>query len=504
MHHLAYALCLLISFVSLSTAQLSPSFYSSSCPQAVSTISNTFLASAKKDNVVAPSTLRLILHDCFVEGCDGSILISSTSGNKAERDAPDNANLPQNSFNAIIAAKQAVEAICPGVVSCADIVALAARDSVVFLGGPSWEVPLGRLDGRVSTASSVTGRIPGANLNAQQLTENFGALGLSLEEMVILSGAHTVGFSHCSQFKNRLYSFNSTVKVDPSLDPSFAQRLENKCPASGPDNLFPFDVVSPFKFDNSYFQDLQSGQGVLFSDQVLFQDASTRPTVELLAGSQDTFFQKFADAMIKMSAIGVKSGSDGEIRLDCTKVNSGSPKVSAPPVQQTPVPSPPVQQTPQVQPPQQTPLQPPPVPVQPLPPAPVLPPPSPVPNFPPPSPPILPPPVAPVVFPPPPVFNPPSPVFNRPSPVFNPPSPVFNRPSPVLNPPSPVFNRPTPVEQPPNNDPSSGTGGGFTIPGIPGLFPPIHVPGPGFGGGPPGSSTNKDSANEGKLTGKQG
>ncbi|KAI5055403.1 hypothetical protein GOP47_0028924 [Adiantum capillus-veneris] len=471
---LASVLPLFISlpfFSSPSLAQLSPSFYATSCPQGVTTVTNTFVSVAKKDNVVAPSTLRLILHDCFVEGCDGSVLLSSTSNNKAERDAPDNLNLPQNSFNAIIEAKKAVEQICPGVVSCADILAVAARDSVVFLGGPSWEVPLGRLDGRVSSAGSVAGRLPGANFDFKQLADNFASVGLTPQDMVILSGAHTIGFSHCDQFKNRLYSFNSSTKVDPSMDAGFVQQLQKKCPASGGDHLTAFDPSSPFTFDNSYFKGLQAGKGLLFSDQVLFQEASTRATVESMAGSQDIFFKKFADAMIKMSAIGIKQGALGEVRKECTAVNSGGGGGSKPP---SPTPAtatpPPVQPTaPKLSPPPST-------------------------SSPPPSTKIVtsPPPTPKPLSSPPPVLT--RPPF-QPSPLSPPPPPP---PPPVVvksDPPPPVVSDPPPPndEAPPPPPPQ---GGGFTIPGIPGFTPPIHIPFPGFGRGPPPapSSSSKSPA----------
>lgn len=65
----------------------------------------------------------------FLKGCDASILISSRNGD-AEKDAPDNLSLAGDGFDTIIKAKQAVEAQCPGVVSCADILALAAREVV--------------------------------------------------------------------------------------------------------------------------------------------------------------------------------------------------------------------------------------------------------------------------------------------------------------------------------------------------------------------------------------
>lgn len=66
------------------------------------------------------------------QGCDASVLIASPNGD-AEKDAQDNLSLAGDGFDTVIKAKQAVEAQCPGVVSCADILAIAARDVVVLV-----------------------------------------------------------------------------------------------------------------------------------------------------------------------------------------------------------------------------------------------------------------------------------------------------------------------------------------------------------------------------------
>lgn len=59
-------------------------------------------------------------------------MISSPRGD-AEKDAPDNLSLAGDGFDTVIKAKQAVEAQCPGVVSCADILTIAARDVVALV-----------------------------------------------------------------------------------------------------------------------------------------------------------------------------------------------------------------------------------------------------------------------------------------------------------------------------------------------------------------------------------
>lgn len=63
-----------------------------------------------------------------VQGCDASILIQ---GNGTERSDP--ANQSVGGFSVIDSAKRLLEIFCPGTVSCADIIALAARDAVEYV-----------------------------------------------------------------------------------------------------------------------------------------------------------------------------------------------------------------------------------------------------------------------------------------------------------------------------------------------------------------------------------
>ncbi|KAJ4752328.1 Peroxidase [Rhynchospora pubera] len=130
---------------------LQKGFYSKTCPKVEDIVKSSVQKAFNNDVTVAPGLLRLHFHDCFVQGCDASVLISGTS---TERTAFANANL--RGFEVIDDAKTQLETSCPGVVSCADIVALAARDAVGLTGGPSWSVELGRRDGTVSSASDVS------------------------------------------------------------------------------------------------------------------------------------------------------------------------------------------------------------------------------------------------------------------------------------------------------------------------------------------------------------
>jgi peroxidase len=103
-------------------------FYSSTCPKAESIVKSTVTSHVNSDSSLAAGLLRMHFHDCFVQGCDASVLIA---GLGTERTAFPNLGL--RGFEVIDDAETKLETACPGVVSCADILALTARDSVVLV-----------------------------------------------------------------------------------------------------------------------------------------------------------------------------------------------------------------------------------------------------------------------------------------------------------------------------------------------------------------------------------
>ncbi|GJU39598.1 peroxidase 64-like protein [Tanacetum coccineum] len=306
---------LIFSFFSLGTS-LSSNYYAKTCPNVESLIRKAVRDAATSDKKVPAALLRMHFHDCFIRGCDASVLLDSKGKNTAEKDGPPNVSL--HSFYVIDNAKKAVESACPGIVSCADILALAARDAVVLSGGPSWDVPKGRKDGRTSKASE-TIQLPAPTFNISQLQQSFAQRGLSLEDLVALSGGHTLGFSHCSSFKNRIHNFNSTTDVDPSIHPSFAASLRSTCPAknNAKNAGVPMDPSST-SFDNTYYKLIFQQKALFSSDKALLDSPKTKNLAMKFASSKDAFTKAFIKSMIKMSSI---TGGQ-EVRKDLEKVKA--------------------------------------------------------------------------------------------------------------------------------------------------------------------------------------
>ncbi|GAU27290.1 hypothetical protein TSUD_125710 [Trifolium subterraneum] len=311
------ALALIFLLIGTSSAQLSENFYSKKCPKVFNTVKSVVSSAVAKERRIGASLLRLFFHDCFVDGCDGSILLDDTSSFKGEKTAAPNNNSVRG-YEVIDAIKSKVEAICPGVVSCADIVAITARDSVVILGGPFWNVKVGRRDSRTANFTAAnTGVIPPPTSNLTNLISTFQAQGLSTKDMVALSGAHTIGKSRCTSFRNHIYN-------DSNIDSTFAKIRQKKCPktsGSGDNNLANLDFRTPTHFDNNYYKNLIIKRGLLHSDQVLFNGGSTDSLVKTYSQNDKAFDSDFVTAMIKMGNNKPLTGKQGEIRKNCRRLN---------------------------------------------------------------------------------------------------------------------------------------------------------------------------------------
>lgn len=304
-------------------AQLQVGFYQNTCPNAERIVREEVNTAFLFNHGIAAGLVRMHFHDCFVRGCDGSVLIDSTPGNSAEKDGPPNANSLRG-FEVINSAKARIEQQCPGKVSCADILAFAARDSVVITGGFGWDVPAGRRDGRISRAIE-TLVLPPPFANLGQITQSFANKNLTQDEMIALVGAHTIGRSHCTSFSNRLYNFNTANGQDPTLNPFYAAILKLQCPRGSQGTVNPSTTVpmnpTPSLFENSYYKDVLNNKGLFTSDQTLTTSQDALNEVTDYATNNIQWLQDFAAAMIKMSKIEVLTGTAGEIRLVCNRIN---------------------------------------------------------------------------------------------------------------------------------------------------------------------------------------
>lgn len=292
-------------------------FYDKVCPAALPAIKTVVEQAVAVEPRMGASLLRLHFHDCFVNGCDGSILLDDTPSFTGEKNAAPNANSVRG-FDVIDRIKDAVDAACRGnVVSCADILAAAARDSIVALGGPSYAVPLGRRDSRTASQAAANNSIPAPTLDLGGLVSNFASHGLSVQDLVVLSGGHTLGFSRCTNFRDRLYNETAT------LDASLAASLRAVCPrpaGDGDDNLAPLDPT-PARFDGAYYGSLLRSKALLHSDQQLLAAGATEGLVRFYGANPEAFRRDFAEAMVRMSSLAPLTGSSGEIRANCRKVN---------------------------------------------------------------------------------------------------------------------------------------------------------------------------------------
>ncbi|KAI3994225.1 hypothetical protein MKX01_012482 [Papaver californicum] len=197
---LVSSLCMFGMNISTTSAQLSFDFYATSCPNLLPTIQAAVVNAVSNEARMGASLLRLHFHDCF--GCDASILLDDTSSFTGEKTAGPNAN-PVRGFDIIDPIKTQVEALCPKTVSCADILAVSAGDSVAALGGRSWVVQLGIRDAKTASMSDANSNLPAATLGLSSLITSFSNKGFTTMEIVILSCKkdffiHTKNSSTCS------------------------------------------------------------------------------------------------------------------------------------------------------------------------------------------------------------------------------------------------------------------------------------------------------------------
>ncbi|CAL4939594.1 unnamed protein product [Urochloa decumbens] len=297
-------------------------YYRYKCPQAEAIVKDIMEKAIAQNPGNGAAVIRMLFHDCFVEGCDASILLDPTpfSPTPEKLSPPNNPSL--RGFELVDAIKCALEAACPGAVSCADIIAFAARDATFFLshGRVRFDMPAGRLDGTFSNASEPLKFLVPPTSNLSDLISSFVVKGMSVEDLVVLSGAHTVGRSHCSSF------VPDRLAAPSDINPGLAGFLRSQCPANptsggGDDPTVVQDVVTPVEMDNRYYENVLSHTVLFTSDAALLTSPETAEMVVANAKIPGWWEDRFEKAMVKMASIGVKTGYQGQVRRNCRAVN---------------------------------------------------------------------------------------------------------------------------------------------------------------------------------------
>ncbi|CAL9057752.1 unnamed protein product [Musa banksii] len=295
-------------------------YYSKSCPRAEEIVKREVVKLYNEHGNTAVSWVRNLFHDCMVESCDASLLLETTDSLISEQSA--DRSFGMRNFKYVARIKEALEKECPATVSCADIIALSAREGVVMLGGPFIPMRTGRRDSKESHADVIDKDIPNHNDSISLVLSRFRSIGIDAERTVALLGAHSVGRVHCVNLVGRLYP-----TVDPTIDPEYAKYLLGRCPSPNPDPEAVLysrnDRETPMIIDNMYYKNLLHHKGLLKVDQQLVSYPSTAQFVKLMAADNSYFYDQFSKALLLLSENNPLTGNKGEVRKDCRYVNAG-------------------------------------------------------------------------------------------------------------------------------------------------------------------------------------
>ncbi|KAH0876656.1 hypothetical protein HID58_064050 [Brassica napus] len=242
-------------------------YYKYRCPDAEAIVRRVTVQYVSHEPSLAAALLRMHFHDCFVRGCDGSILLKYPY-NETERYAAPN----------------------------------------LSINGPWWPVPLGRRDGRISRKSEVNLPSPLAGIAA-------------LKKKFFDKGAHTIGISHCSVIHQGIYNFTGKADSDSSMNPRYVRALKRRCnPADN--RTIVMDPRSVKKFDSHYFNMVAQRKGLFKSDRTLLDDPETKSYIYTQVATAGSSFNKdFAHSMVKLGFVEILTGNKGEIRKRCAFVN---------------------------------------------------------------------------------------------------------------------------------------------------------------------------------------
>ncbi|CEM29166.1 unnamed protein product [Vitrella brassicaformis CCMP3155] len=207
-------------------------------------------------------------------------------------------------------------------VSWADILQMASAVAIEMAGGPKIAMQYGRVDVDSPEDCPKEGNLPdgaapfgdGAETPAQHLRNVFYRMGLDDQEIVALSGAHTVGraWKNRSGFGRGEEGTNYTTGEHTDL----RQDGKGYYGKEGGMSWTPRWLL----FDNSYFTAVNADDDPellkLQTDTCLFADEAFRPYALKYADSQEAFFADYSAAHKKLSELGSKFDPPEGITLD--------------------------------------------------------------------------------------------------------------------------------------------------------------------------------------------
>ena len=214
------------------------------------------------ENKNAPGLLRLAFHDsgtfCKHTKTGG---VSGSITNSIELSREENDGL-QKSADLVSRLKEDIPDV-----SLSDIIAVAGAVAVEICGGPTIDVGLGRED---NLEVSPDGRLPDENDEIDHLKNTFDRMGLSTKDLVVLSGAHTLGDARDKPFTDDRLTFNNNY------------------------------------FKNLLKEELPEKLGRFKSDEALKKDDESFELVKKYAENEELFFNDFVESYQRMTKLGYK------------------------------------------------------------------------------------------------------------------------------------------------------------------------------------------------------
>lgn len=283
--------------------------------------------------------LRLVFHDCFVRGCDGSVLLDRTPQNtKTEKESPSNGGL--RGLEVIDAIRVRLAKDIGVTVSCADAVVFAAREATHILskGKIAYDIDgPGRMDGIVSSAEDPGKHLPAPTDTFDQLMQKFRAKDLDLVELVALSGAHSVGVANVTSVIHRFGTpiprgqmnpmYAGAVVIEMGTDGVVENNVRDFKPANR-DTVAGYqangvvDLNAVGYLDNSYYNANFQNMVLFNSDWELTTNTSAKQHMTLYMDA-DKWRAAFGKAMTRLSNELKSEGPLYEIgsRMTCNATN---------------------------------------------------------------------------------------------------------------------------------------------------------------------------------------